>query len=66
MQGVKGAPALPRVFRIAVDRGGMTDNPCRNVNVLNGQQHRTRYLTPDEEGRLMASLEIRSNFLSVF
>jgi integrase len=44
------------VLRLAVDSGEMTDNPCRKVSILKGEQHRTRYLTPDEEGRLMAAL----------
>lgn len=48
---------LSRVLRLAVDCGEMTENPCRKVSIFKGEHHRTRYLSPDEEGRLMAALE---------
>ena len=48
---------LSRVLRLAVDSGELSENPCRKVSVFKGEQHRTRYLLPDEEARLMAVLE---------
>ena len=48
---------LSRVLRLAVDSGEMADNPCRKVSILKGEHHRTRYLSPDEEERLMLVLE---------
>lgn len=44
-------------MRLAVDSGDAVDNPCRKVSILKGEQHRTRYLLPDEEDRLMTVLE---------
>lgn len=47
---------LSRVLRLAVDCGEATENACRKVSIFKGEQHRTRYLLPDEEDRLMAVL----------
>ncbi|MGH9825804.1 MAG: tyrosine-type recombinase/integrase, partial [Blastocatellia bacterium] len=48
---------LSRILRLAVDSGDLAENPCRRVRILKGEQHRTRYLLPDEEERLMTVLE---------
>jgi integrase len=50
---------LSRILRLAVDSGDAVDNPCRKVRILKGEQHRTRYLLPDEEERLMSVLDDR-------
>ena len=47
---------LSRIFRLAVSSKEAAENPCREVKILKGEQHRTRYLLPEEEGRLMATL----------
>lgn len=47
---------LSRIFRLAVSSKEAAENPCREVEILKGEQHRTRYLLPEEEGRLMATL----------
>jgi hypothetical protein len=46
------AEAHPGVLR----KEEAAENPCREVKILKGEQHRTRYLLPEEEGRLMATL----------
>ena len=47
---------LSRIFRLAVSSKEAAENPCREVKILKGEQHRTRYLLPEEEGRLMTTL----------
>jgi len=47
---------LSRIFRLAVSSKEAAENPCREVKILKGEQHRTRYLLPEEEDRLMAIL----------
>jgi integrase len=48
---------LSRVLRLAVDSGEAAENVCKKVSIFKGEQHRTRYLLPDEEERLMAVLD---------
>jgi len=48
---------LSRILRLAVDGGEATENVCRKVNIFKGEQHRTRYLLPVEEQRLMIVLD---------
>ena len=40
-------------------KGEVSSNPCAEVKNLTGEQHRTRYLLPEEEERLVAVLETR-------
>ena len=47
---------LSRIFRLATASKDAAENPCREVVALKGEQPRTRYLSPDEEKRLMATL----------
>lgn len=46
---------LSAIFSLAVEKKEAEHNPCREVD-LYPEQNRTRYLTPDEEERLMAVL----------
>ena len=48
---------LSRIFKLAVTNREVTENPCRLVELLKGEQARTRYLLPDEEERLMTALQ---------
>ena len=48
---------LSRILRLAVDSGDATENVCKKVSVFKGEQHRTRYLLPVEEQRLMIVLD---------
>ena len=50
---------LSRIFSIAIDNGMNIQNPCRKVRLLRMDNHRNRYLSKDEETRLMAILEGR-------
>lgn len=47
---------LSKVLALAVRDRKVTDNPCRHVNLLSGEKSRTRYLSPDEESRLLPQL----------
>jgi integrase len=47
---------LSSVFRQALRDKKAAENPCRDVENLNGEKHRQRYLLPEEETRLMAVL----------
>lgn len=48
---------LSSVFRLAVDAGHIAANPCRKVKPLRVNNARFRYLTQEEETRLMEALE---------
>jgi len=48
---------LSRVFSLAIDSKKADTNPCANVRKLRVNNQRYRYLTPDEEPRLMAALK---------
>jgi integrase len=48
---------LSRIFTLAVDAGELENNPCRRVKNLRMDNERSRYLSKDEEKRLMAALE---------
>jgi len=47
---------LSKIFKLAVTNRKLAESPCRHVEILKGEQARTRYLLPDEEDRLMAVL----------
>jgi integrase len=47
---------LSRIFSIAIDNGMNIQNPCRKVRLLRMDNQRNRYLSEDEETRLMAIL----------
>jgi len=51
--------SLSRIFSLAIDNGIVDTNPCRKVRKLRENNERKRYLTQDEEGRLMAALTAR-------
>ena len=48
---------LSKIFSLAVDNNLIPQNPCRKVRKLRADSGRERYLTPDEEERLMLALE---------
>jgi integrase len=48
---------LSRILRLAVDGGEATENVRKKVSIFKGEQHRTRYLLPVEEQRLMIVLD---------
>lgn len=48
---------LSHVFSMAVDNDKIQQNPCRKVRKLRTDGGRERYLTEDEEARLMVALE---------
>lgn len=50
---------LSRIYTIAIDNGMNIQNPCRKVRLLRMDNQRNRYLSEDEETRLMAILEGR-------
>src|SRR5262249_16560414 len=54
---------LSKVFTMAEDNGLVASNPCRKVNKLRQDNRRTRYLTAEEEKRLMAELTGRRAYL---
>lgn len=54
---------LSRIFKLAITNRELTENPCHDVELLKGEQARTRYLLPDEEERLMAALEESKPYL---
>src|SRR5260370_16076897 len=47
---------LSRIFTIAIDNGMNIKNPCRKVRLLGMDHQRNRYLSEEEETRLMAIL----------
>jgi integrase len=47
---------LSRIFSLAIDNGVLVSNPCRKVRKLREDNERTRYLTWEEEQKLMAAL----------
>ena len=47
---------LSRVFSLAIDNGIIESNPCKKVKKLREDNQRRRYLTPEEEERLMLAL----------
>ena len=47
---------LSKVFSLAMDNGVVSNNPCRRVHKLREDNQRKRYLSVDEEERLMAAL----------
>jgi hypothetical protein len=54
---------LSKIFTMAEDNGMVASNPCRKVNKLRQDNRITRYLTADEERRLMAALTGRRAYL---
>lgn len=44
------------ILRLAVVKKEIVENPLTDVDVLDGEKHRTRYMLPEEEERLMAVL----------
>jgi integrase len=48
---------LSKIFSLAVDAEQITTNPCSRVRHFQASNGRIRYLTPDEENRLLAALE---------
>lgn len=54
---------LSRVFPLAVELEQAASNPCRKVRKLRVDNQRNRYLTADEETRLMAQLTKRRKHL---
>lgn len=47
---------LSRIFSLAIDNGILVSNSCRKVRKLRENNERKRYLTSEEEIRLMAAL----------
>jgi integrase len=57
---------LSRIYSIAIDNGTNIQNPCRKVRFLRMDNQRNRYLSEDEETRLMAILvERRAHLRSI-
>ena len=54
---------LSRVFALAMDNGIDVQNPCRKVRHLRMDNQRNRYLSEEEEARLMALLVGRRTHL---
>jgi integrase len=54
---------LSRILTMAVDHGLIGTNPCRKVRKLRLDNRRIRYLSLEEEGRLMAVLTGRKSHL---
>ena len=63
-RGANRAPAsvdrelqlLSRIFNLAIERGEVRDNPCKGIKLLAVNNQVTRYLTPEQEEKLMAAL----------
>jgi len=63
-RGINRAPAsvdrelqlLSRIFSLAIERGEVRDNPCKGVKLLAVNNQVTRYLTPEQEEKLMTVL----------
>jgi len=47
---------LSAIFRVAIRRKQAATNPCHEVEMLKGEKNRKRYMTYEEEERLMAVL----------
>jgi integrase len=47
---------LSAIFRVAIKSKQASTNPCHEVELLKGEKSRKRFLTPDEEKRLMKVL----------
>ena len=47
---------LSAIFRQAIRDKKAAENPCRDVEHLQGEKHRQRYLLPEEEARLLPIL----------
>lgn len=47
---------LSKILKLAVTNHKLVESPCRHVELLKGEQARTRYLLPNEEKRLMSVL----------
>ena len=55
---------LSKIFALAVRDRKLAENPCRHINLLSGEKSRTRYLSPDEERRLLVQLTgVRAHLL---
>lgn len=54
---------LSRIFSLGIERGEVRTNPCSGVKLLNRGNTVTRYLTPDEEERLLHVLTGRRRHL---
>jgi integrase len=54
---------LSKVFSLAVDNGIIESNPCLKVNKLRQDNMRKRYLTEEEEERLLNALSGRRAYL---
>ena len=54
---------LSKIFSMAEDNNLAKSNPCRKVNKLRQDNRRTRYLSANEEGRLMNALTGRRAYL---
>lgn len=54
---------LSRIFSLAVSNREIRSNPVSEIQHLKGEIRRTRYLLPDEEGRLMEVLNGKSSHL---
>lgn len=48
---------LSRIFSFAIDNGLLSANPCRKVKKLRQDNRRTRYLSREEESRLLDATE---------
>lgn len=48
---------LSKIFSLAVDAGVAASNPCSRVRRLRQDNLRTRYLSPEEEARLMQAID---------
>jgi|SRR6266550_7265476 len=47
---------LSKIFSLAIDQGLAIENPCLKVKRLREDNERNRYLTDEEEARLLAVL----------
>jgi integrase len=54
---------MSRIFTLAIEREEVQINPCKGVKMLNRGNTVTRYLTPDEEERLLQVLTGRRRHL---
>ncbi len=52
---------LSKMFRLAVDWGMLTDNPCRAIKQFKEDNHRQRFLNSDEVRRLMEAIDEEPN-----
>ena len=50
---------LSSLFTFAIDHGLLQSNPCRKVRLLSENNERNRYLSEEEEFRLMEVLQGR-------